>query len=255
MTLVLGPIVFQDFEIPAQISFGGQQKLVTHRYMGGKRVVDAMGADDALLDWDGQFRGYNASSRARQLDLMRRSGQELRLTWDVFTYRVVIERFSADYQAPFEVPYRISCVVVADEAAPSLGRYIPTLGEGIASALTDVTGIAVDSAVLAPIVGGVQDSVRSLVVNGRLDVTSLKATALAGLRTSVGSAVDSVSTYAGGLANSLSDGLGGVTAGGDPTLMAGLVSSLAANATEAAKSQAVGSLMQNVARGLYGAGR
>ncbi len=42
-TVVLGSVQFTDLEIPAEIPFGGAQRLVVHElWVGGTRVVDAM---------------------------------------------------------------------------------------------------------------------------------------------------------------------------------------------------------------------
>ena len=43
--VILGGIVFQDFKIPERINFGGAQRLVVHKLVGGNRTVDALGSD------------------------------------------------------------------------------------------------------------------------------------------------------------------------------------------------------------------
>lgn len=47
--LLLGPVVFQEFEIPPCINFGGRQRLAMHRMPDGARIVDALGRDDAQI--------------------------------------------------------------------------------------------------------------------------------------------------------------------------------------------------------------
>lgn len=118
--LLLGPILFQDFELPASITWGGAQSLTIHRLPGGARVIDAMGRDDADITWSGIFSGPNAAVRARELDLMRGDGSLWPLTWDSFFYSVVIARFEADHRRGNWVPYRITCTVLQDEAAAVL---------------------------------------------------------------------------------------------------------------------------------------
>ena len=39
--LLLGPVLFQDFELPERISWGGKQRLTVHRLPGGTRVTVA----------------------------------------------------------------------------------------------------------------------------------------------------------------------------------------------------------------------
>lgn len=118
--LLLGPILFQDFELPDSIIWGGAQQLTIHRLPGGTRIIDAMGRDDADITWSGIFSGPDATARARALDLMRCDGAPWPLTWDSFFYSVIIHRFEADYRRVNWIPYKIACCVLRDEAAALL---------------------------------------------------------------------------------------------------------------------------------------
>lgn len=120
VTLTLDGFVFQDFEIPEAIPFGGAQALSIKRLIGGERVIDAMGADDRPLEWVGRFRGKDAVSRALQLDAKRRAGRAVSLTWGELSFQVIIARFEPVYQQAFEVPYSISCEVVPAPLAASV---------------------------------------------------------------------------------------------------------------------------------------
>jgi hypothetical protein len=136
--LTLGPVVFDSFEIPENLSFGGRQRLVVHNLPGGVKIIDAMGRDDADLSWSGIFTGPQAADRARLLDLMRAEGGVLPLLWDSFCYSVIISRFSAEYRNPFWLPYRITCAVVRDEA-----QGLPvSIVEAGAAVLADVAAAA-----------------------------------------------------------------------------------------------------------------
>ncbi len=135
IVLLLGPLVFQDFEIPAGITFGGTQRLAVHRLPGGTRVIDALGRDDAALTFAGIFTGSDATLRARAVDELRSAGLPLPLTWDVFFYSVVIDSFQADYRNSNWIPYRISCTVIRDEAA----ALIEAAASLATSALADVS--------------------------------------------------------------------------------------------------------------------
>jgi len=114
--LLLGPVLFQDFELPERISWGGKQQLAVHRLPGGARVIDAMGRDDKEITWSGIFSGNGGSGRARLIDLMRAEGSVWPLTWEAFFYSVVIAGFDADYSRSNWIPYRITCTVLRDEA-------------------------------------------------------------------------------------------------------------------------------------------
>ncbi len=116
VALLLGPIVFRDFEVPSGVNFGGRQRLAVHRLPGGSRIVDALGRDDAQISFSGIFSGSDAALRARSLDELRVAGIALPLTWDVLFYTVLISEFSADYRNGGWIPYRIVCTVLQDEA-------------------------------------------------------------------------------------------------------------------------------------------
>ncbi len=150
--LLLGPVTFHGFELPARIGFGGAQMLAVHRLPGGARVIDAMGPDDAPILWSGAFAGPDAADRARTLDLLREQGLPLPLAWGGFAYLVVIAGFEARYERPNWVPYRIACTVLLDEMQAVETLLVPlattVLADlGAAAAGTD-TGAA--QAALAP---------------------------------------------------------------------------------------------------------
>lgn len=113
--LLLGPVLFRDFELPASIAWGGRQRLAVHHLPGGRRVIDAMGRDDAAITWSGVFSGDDAGERARLGDLLRAEGAVLPLTWGRFLYSVVVQDFSVSYERANWMPYRIVCTVLRDE--------------------------------------------------------------------------------------------------------------------------------------------
>ena len=133
--LLLGPILFQDFELPERVRFGGRQQLAVHRLPGGVRVVDLLGRDDADIVRSGVFSGSDAALRAGALDLMRAEGTAWPLTWDWFFYTVVIARFDADYTRSNWIPYRITCAVVRDETAAAVEAAVSL----VASVVGDLT--------------------------------------------------------------------------------------------------------------------
>ncbi len=119
VTLTLGDFTFADSEIPEKISFGGKQVLVPHDLVGGVRVVDAMGRQDAPLEWSGLLRGPSALPRARALNQKRIAGTPMLLTWSELRYWVLIESFQADFERFYQIPYRISCTAVIDYSQPA----------------------------------------------------------------------------------------------------------------------------------------
>ena len=114
--LLIGPVLLEAFELPSRVFWGGRQRLAVHRLPGGRRVIDAMGRDDADIVWEGVFTGADAVFRARAIDLMRAGGRVWPLSWGSFFYSVVVGRFEAQYDRENWIPYRIACTVLRDEA-------------------------------------------------------------------------------------------------------------------------------------------
>jgi hypothetical protein len=145
--LQLGPVSFQDFELPSRIRFGGEQRLAVHVLPGGARIVDAMGRDDSDIGWGGAFSGADAADRARAVDLMRVQGGVWTLAWEAFCYLIVIASFEAAYEHSNWVPYRISCKVVRD-LAQSPSDVVPSVATDVLADLAAV-GLIDTSAALA----------------------------------------------------------------------------------------------------------
>ena len=189
--LVLGPVAFGGFEVPARVNFGGAQRLAIHRLPGGARVIDAMGRDDAEISWSGTFAGPDAAVRARLLDAMRAAGITLQLTWDAFLYSVVIARFDAQFGAPWWVPYRIACTVVQDEAQARVSAavtLVASLGADLLSAAAGFDMSGPMAAVAAP---------------GATTVgTAAQASALASMQSAQGGLASALDTAGNGLGSS-----------------------------------------------------
>ncbi len=151
VTLLLGPVVFQDFEVPSGVNFGGRQRLALHRLPGGPRVIDALGRDDAQISFSGIFSGSDATLRARSLDQLRVAGIALPLTWDVLFYTVLISEFQASYRNGWWIPYRIVCTVLRDEAS-ALVQLVASLATTALADIGAASGYALDAGVdLSPL--------------------------------------------------------------------------------------------------------
>lgn len=135
--LTLGEVEFRDFEVPESFRAGGEQMLVVHKLVGGRRVIQAMGRDDAALEWSGLFRGSDAQARARVLDEVRIGGAAQALAFGELAYTVVIRRFVFDQHKPFEIAYEIVCEVVSDDGAPTFDALSgPTVDDMVAADMT-----------------------------------------------------------------------------------------------------------------------
>jgi hypothetical protein len=113
MALILGGFTFSDYSIPEVVPQGGQHNLVVHKLIGGNRVVDAMGPDDSDISWSGRFQGSGATGKAMALDQLRKAGAQLPFVVDSQFYSVCIKQFEWDYQRPYQILYRITCLVVS----------------------------------------------------------------------------------------------------------------------------------------------
>jgi len=116
--LSLGGVVFEDFEIPSEIAAGGAQALFTHKYPGGARTVDTMGPDDDPITWHGYFEGAFALPRCQQIDIMRRQGQAVALTWSAYQYLVVVKTFKWRFLRYYHIAYELVLEVVQDLTNP-----------------------------------------------------------------------------------------------------------------------------------------
>lgn len=118
--LTLGDFEFADFEVPDVLrGLGGEQIFIIHQLPGGDRVFDAMGPVDGPVSWGGRFRGADALSRARQVDVIRRAGQSVSLSFGDVLLTVVVQRFEYQIERLYEVPYSITCEVLDDQSGTS----------------------------------------------------------------------------------------------------------------------------------------
>ncbi len=142
--LTLGGLELDGFEVPSSVRFGGAQRAAVHKLLGGGRVIDTMGRDDSALCWEGIFSGVDAGARARTLDAMRVAGDVLGMTWDAFSYDVVITQLDLDYCNPWWITYHIACTVVID-LAQSPVVYVPSVADSVVAdigAAADFLGLS-----------------------------------------------------------------------------------------------------------------
>jgi len=118
VTLSLGNVSFQGFEVPSAVCLAGKQRLAIHRLMSGAQIIDVLGRDKETVEWKGILSGENAPARACEIDRLRLAGMALVLSWDVYSFLVLIDAFTADYRNPWWIPYTISCTVVQDMSSP-----------------------------------------------------------------------------------------------------------------------------------------
>lgn len=234
--LTLGGILFSDFEVPEKISFGGEHQFVVHKLPGGARVIDAMGRDDADISWAGRFRGNAAEFRARSLDFMRISGQPVELVWSTFRYQVLVRSFEADFQQPFEIPYRITCMVVTDETSPFL-KALLGLDEAIGVDLNQVLQVGAELGIpnVSTAIAGVETATSAVQTfqGASANTVSGVQQAISAAQTATNAAIDTNNATVAG-----SSGVAGMVAGLNPANLASTLSG------QASAFSALGNLYQ-----------
>ena len=212
VVLILGPVSFSAFEVPAGINFGGQQILAVHQLSDGYRVIDNIGPAQAEISFSGIFSGPDATLRARLLNSLRMTGAEISLTWDIFFYTVMLSRFDADYESPVWIRYKISCTILRDEAAavtfvpPSLSNSLLT-DVGTAAALCTGAGIdfsLAQSSVAAPNAGTLGSAAYAVAQAALNAAQSAISTQVNQMETTIDSAFSSDETSANAFAGDVS---------------------------------------------------
>ncbi len=200
--LILGPVAFEAFEVPARIGFGGHQRIVVHTLPGGARIIDAMGPDDAPIAWSGAFSGPDATLRARLLDTLRSEGAVWTLAWDAFSFSVVVAEFHAQYERSNWIPYRISCTVLADDAAALVQAVVSAVGLALGDLATAAgfPGVDTGAAVAALGVSGSDGQAAGILALAQLNDGIAQSIAASGAAMATAGDVRSVAASAGALA-------------------------------------------------------
>jgi hypothetical protein len=117
--LILGDFEFLDFEVPERIQILGKQKTVIHQMIGGKRVIDVLGAEYDPIQWSGIITGSESSSRVQALEQIRDTGNVVTLTLDDVSFDVVVTEFAPVYEYKYRRPYHIEVAVLKRNDSPS----------------------------------------------------------------------------------------------------------------------------------------
>jgi hypothetical protein len=207
-TVTLGDFVFAGMEVPESLPFGGGQALVVHRLIGGQRVVDAMGPDDAPPEWRGWFLGENALDRARYLDTLRKQGKALTFSYSEFRYLVVIASFTADFQRPYQIPYRISLELVEDLTAPVNVGALSSIDDVLNGDMDTASGLGdlIGDGPLSTLLGGLDTAIRGVssfanastaVINGVLAPIAAVQGRVTNLVAGAGNSIQNLGTLGG----------------------------------------------------------
>ncbi len=116
--LIVGDVEFTGLEVPESVAVGAKQKLVVHKLVGGRRVVDVLGLDYKNIGWSGWMTGATAGDRVTELEALRDAGQPLTFNMDGYYFSVIIEEFEARFEHVYRRNYYIDLLVVSRLDAP-----------------------------------------------------------------------------------------------------------------------------------------
>lgn len=220
-TVSVGGIQLIGFDLPGQIGIGGDQAIVAHKTIGGKRVIDAMGPDDDAIVLKGQILDENAELRVFQLDLMRRSGREVQVLFATRAYRAVVSKFKAELIRPYLYSYSITCEIIEDQILGDGGKDSATLEQQVAADLAAAQAYAEGRDAILFAISIASTAIRAA-MGDRGALRGLTAIAMAEAQGAVGAAVFEATgeATAANIAVGLVGGVGGMLQGGDPASMA-----------------------------------
>ncbi len=114
MTISIGSVEFARFEVPSVIHYGGTQRIATHYLADGRRSYDLLGPEEFNIRFAGVLAGTTAVARSRELEDMRRHGQQTTLRWGGFAIPVILSQLALEYHNKSWIHYSVSCFVVDD---------------------------------------------------------------------------------------------------------------------------------------------
>ena len=251
--LTLAEFQFGRLEVPAEIRFGGSQRLSVHELVGGARVIDAMGRSDRAIEWSGLLFGAEATQRARFLDGLRIAGLPMTLAWGEFRYSVIVRDFEATYQNFHQIPYRISCEVVADKTTPVATAGATPLDDQVTADMTAATATAslIGNATLTSSVATL-----SIAVGGVSTFNNAPQSTIAAVLQPIAAARAQVTTLQAAMSSALTSytsAFGGVLPGDLPTAVAGELQAQLLAAQQSALLYGLGALLGRMAANLNSA--
>lgn len=132
--LTLGDFVFQDQEIPENLSLGFAQMLAVHTLIGGKRVIQTLGIDYDPVTWTGVIRStasQKADQRSRLLLRMMSEGAVVRLSYETLAFDVVVNKYQANIISSIKVEYSITIEIQSDRSGATTSSAPPSVDSQI----------------------------------------------------------------------------------------------------------------------------
>lgn len=121
LALTLGPVAFQDFEVPSTFGpLGGTQIIVKHDFPGGAITHQSLGVfPPVAIRWNGILTGATAFQRHLEIDHIRANAQEVVLAYGPFSYSGRVAAFDAIVRHQFLIDYTILFEPRVDQSGTS----------------------------------------------------------------------------------------------------------------------------------------
>lgn len=94
-------------DVPEKLPLGGDHVVAVKKFPGGRVQVQALGAFDREMAWEGVFLGPGAWDRAVAVGILRVSGKEILLQFGNILRYVMVKAYYPDYMNETYVPYSI----------------------------------------------------------------------------------------------------------------------------------------------------
>lgn len=104
----LGTAGFTIDDLPEELPLVGEQIIAVRQFPGGSVHIQAFGAFDDEMNWQGDFMGDNAFQRAEAIDNLRKAGNVVLLQIGSIARYVLITKFTMQYRNDSYVSYDIS---------------------------------------------------------------------------------------------------------------------------------------------------
>jgi len=224
----LGGFTFDSsFATPEEINGGGEQRLITHKLIGGQRVIDTMGYDPDPIEFAGRFRGSSGIYVAKLLETFVQQGTPVVFSYFISRYLVVVKSVKWYFEKYYEVRYHVVLEVQADQTAVIYTGPQQSLNSLVNSDLSLVQTIFGDSSSTVSFVNSAINAVVTPInaIIAQVNIIGSLVNATAAQVNSVLSLVQTA-TAASAAQVAAQDALiftqlaGGVVSGGSPTAMA-----------------------------------
>jgi hypothetical protein len=141
--VIIGGIALTLWQVPSEMPMPSAQMLNKHLLIGGQRQIDAMGPDPEVIAWKALSRGANAGAAMAALKALCSSGQTVPLTFNAYSYQVIVASFIPTYMRMNEWKYAISCEIVVDNASGAGASGVFTMLDSLVNVdMTTIQGLA-----------------------------------------------------------------------------------------------------------------